>query len=355
MNTADPWEVTAALVTNDTGSFPGSGPIISPNMWPTPAAGYLSSAGASDPTYAAWIALQAPAASGPGVTLGTAGQTYYAHWPDLAVYGAHTVPLRGADPKGVFASDIIKDICTRFCPKINPGQVTPTSFVIPHLSFLNDTAPYDGFLKVNKYHRFGLEVYENRTLRFAPIDLTDYDWEVRLDDPGTTVQLQGDDAASLANGIVVHYTDLATGRSSRLDPVALPALGDPNPDNPANRAGIRKWTSLTISSPTTQTGASQIGAAYLAEFNQTQSPGTITVSGHIRDRSGHWQQGWKVRSGDRVAVTDLPNDRPRLITNTDWQHDAKTLSISVDSSFKRLDAVLARFDVALAASNLALP
>jgi len=42
-------------------------------------------------------------------------------------------------------------------------------------------------------------VYEKRRLEYRPIDLSDYDWEVRLSDPGTTVSLQGDDSAHLCN------------------------------------------------------------------------------------------------------------------------------------------------------------
>ncbi|MDP9117158.1 MAG: hypothetical protein M3O28_07855 [Actinomycetota bacterium] len=344
MNPADPkWSVAAILTADDR----NAATIASASLWPTPASGYLAG-GAS--TTAAMLQLRYDA-----TPFGTQGQGYYAHWKDTAVYGNHGLPLHGTDPQGVYASDVIKDICSRFCPNINATAITPTTFVIPHLSFLTDTDPYDAFLEVNKYHRFGLEVYEKRSLRFSPLDFTDWDWEVRASDLGTSFQLQGDDVQHLVNGVVVHYRDLLTGRDTRLHPATYTALKDPNPNNPATVAGVNRYTSLTLSAPTTQAGALQIGAAFLAEFVQVMAPGTITVTGHIRDRAGHFQQVWKVRAGDRVAITDSPNDRPRLIVETDYSHDAKTLNMSVDASFKKLDAVLDRINVALQASNVQSP
>jgi hypothetical protein len=93
--------------------------------------------------------------------------------------------------------------------------------------------------------------------------------------------------------------------------------------------------------------AAQIGRIALAEFNLPKAPGTITVTGHIKDRAGHWQQGWRVRAGDTVAITDHPNDRPRLVTETTWDHDSKTLTISVEGPAHRLDAVLDRITTIL--------
>jgi hypothetical protein len=112
---------------------------------------------------------------------------------------------------------------------------------------------------------------------------------------------------------------------------------------------------LSLSVPTTEEGALQIGRVYLNEFNQAKSPGSITFQGHLRDRAGHWQQGWKVRASDRLIISDLPNDRVRVVAETDWNHDSKQGTIAVDSSFKRLDAILARLGVQIEASGLSLP
>jgi hypothetical protein len=122
-----------------------------------------------------------------------------------------------------------------------------TTYPIPHLVFKDRTDPYDALLEVNKYHLWQLGVYENRTLFFRPVDMTDYDWEVRLSDPGVTVDLQGDShRATLANGIVVTYQDVATGTHQRPDPGRPPRAADPSdrtpPPSPAST-----WTEITLS------------------------------------------------------------------------------------------------------------
>jgi hypothetical protein len=155
--------------------------------------------------------------------------------------------------------------------------------------------------------------------------------------------------------VIVRYRDLSTGYDTRLTPESHAELQDPSPNNQATLNGLRLYTTLTLSEPTTEGAALQMGRAYLAEFNQAPAPGSITVTGHIRDRAGHWQQGWKVRASDRLIISDLPNDSVRVVGETEWNHDSKTLTIAVDSSFKRLDAVLARLGVAVEASNLSLP
>lgn len=273
---------------------------------------------------------------------------------NLAVYGGQTTGLTVGDttPYGVRASGVIGDIATRYCPKLNTNGVEQTDWPIPHLVFKEPTDPYDAFLAVNAYHLWELGVWENKTLTFAPANRLDHDWEVRLSDFGVEIELQGDSTEDLANGITVEYTNLMTGRKDSLSPVNYADLRDSDPDNPATKHGIEAWTQISLSNPTTYESALQIGRAALAEFNQPKSPGTINVMGHIRDRAGHWQQGWKVRAGDTIAITDHPNASPRLITETNWDHDQKQLRITVDSTAKRLDAVLDRLGTALTAAGL---
>jgi hypothetical protein len=277
---------------------------------------------------------------------------YAVLWTALTVYGDHGLPLIGTDPKGVAASEVIRHLVGKYCPLLNTDAVEQTTYPIPHLVFRDGIDPYDALLEVNKYHLWQLGVYENRTLFFRPVDMTDYDWEVRLSDPGVTVDLQGDSAATLANGITVTYQDVATGRTKILTPDDYPELRDPSDNNPATLAGLDVRTEISLSSPSTADAALQIGRAALAEFNAPKAPGTISVKGHIRDRAGHWQPCWKVRYGDRIIISDHPNDRPRLVVETDYQHDSETVSIAVDSTFKRLDAVLDRLGTALTAANL---
>jgi len=285
------------------------------------------------------------------VAAGANGTPYPVYWQP-AVYGNHTAPLVGAAPSGVYASDVIKDVVSRYCPALNTNGVQQSTYVIPHLTFKDRIDPYDAFLAVNAFHLWGLEVWEDRTLYFGPVDLTDYKWQVRLTDPGTTVDLQGDDTEHLANGIVVQFTNLLTGKPDVLTPLTTPDLLDTRIDNPATLHGLNHWTTLQLSNPTTPDSATQMGRAALAEFNQPKGQGTIHVTGHIRDRAGNWQPGWKPRAGETVAIVDHPNDRPRLITETTWSQDGHKLSLALDGPPKRMDAVFDRLTTTLKAAGL---
>ena len=276
----------------------------------------------------------------------------------LTVYGDHSVTTRPAvtsgDPEGVWASDVINDVVGRFCPMLKTTNVEQTYYPIPHLVFRDQTSPYDAFLELNKFHLWDLSCWEGKTLRYAPSDLTDYDWEIRTDAEGTTISLQGDSIENLASGIVVQYPNLATGQTDILRPEDHDELRDDGIDNPFNAHGYSGQTDITVSYPTTQDAALQIGRAALAEFNRPRSPGSITKTHFIRDRHGTHQPVWKVRSGDRVSVTSSVNlsDRPRLITETSYNHDSKSLTMTVEGPSTRMEAVSDRILTALTAAGL---
>lgn len=277
-------------------------------------------------------------------------------WYKMAVYGAHglqTYTGEPGEPAGVRASDVIKDIVRRFCPKLNTGGVQDTSYVIQHLAFKDRGFPYDAFLEVNKYHLWHLGVWENKTLHFRPYDMTDWDWEIRTDDPGTTFAPQGPSTDDVFNGIVVAYTDLVTGIKNVLTPATYATLADPDLDNPWTVQGISHWDEIELSSPTLEAQALQIGLTALASRNRPKAPGTITVRGYIRDRGGNRQPVWKVRAGDTIAVTNFPNDAPRLIHESSYDDESKTVTLSIDAPASALDAVLDRISVGRTARGLA--
>ena len=276
------------------------------------------------------------------------------NWTKLQLMGRHGLTRRDAASglKGLYVSDIIRDISARFAPKLNTAGVQDTTFILEQYAVFDPVTPYDAFLALNAYHRWNLSVWENRTLTFATVDLTDYDWEIRLGDPGVTIDLQGDSAADLANGIAVSYTDITTGRAARIDPVTTPELADTSVENPANQAGIQVWTEISLSFPVTAAMALQLGRAALAEFNSPKTPGTIKVTGHIRDRAGHLQPAWKVRADDRVSIVNYINDSPRQIVETSYDHSTQSVQISVDAPAQRLDAVLDRITTSLSAAGI---
>lgn len=284
---------------------------------------------------------------------------WQAAWRRLAVYGTHGLTKRAAlaagEPSGLYASDIIRHIIQTSCPKLRTSGIRDTSYPIPHVVFRERTHPYDAMLEVNKYHLWDCSVWENRTVHYNKVDLTDYDWEVRLDDPGVSTTLQGDEADDLANGIVVEFDDLQSGRRRVLTPTDYAELRDESVENPLNQHGDDGWTELALSTPTIKDAALEAGRAALAEHNQPKAPGTITVRGHVRNRQGHWQPVWKVRAGDRVVISSSSSlsDRPRMIQETTYTHDGQTATIAVDSTFKRLEAVFDRLASAVSAAGIA--
>lgn len=275
----------------------------------------------------------------------------------MCVYGDHGVPRQdnGDEPRGVYASDVIKNIVDRFCPLLDASEIADTDVMVEHLVFDTPTMPFDAMTLLNGYHLWQLAAWEDGKIQFEPADLSKTDWVVRTDDLGVTMDLQGDSVDEFANGIVVSYTDVAE-RAQVLWPkdpatgtVLNSALLDEDPNNPANREGIDRWpVVLELSNPATANGALQLGRVALAEFNRAKAPGTINVSGgYIMDEQSNFQPSYKVRAGQTLSITDLPNESPRLITATSWSEDG-TLSITLEQPPSRVDAVLARFAIAAA-------
>jgi len=276
-------------------------------------------------------------------------------WFKVAVYGNHGLPTytgQPAQPSGPYISDVIKNIVQRWCPQLNTDGVMANQFVLQHAAFRDPTTPYDALILLNGYTLWHLGVWDNRTLYYRPYDFTDYQWQVRTDDPGVTFSPQGDSIDDLHNGIAVTYQDLLTGVENRITPETDTSLRDDDPSNPWNAHGIDHWDEVSLSVPDTATGAAQRGYAILRDRNRRRAPGTITVKGSILDRQGHVQPVWKVRAGDTISVTNFPNDTPRLINETRYDHDGHTITISVDQPLAVMEAVDDRIQMALNAVGL---
>ena len=273
----------------------------------------------------------------------------------IAAYGSHGLTRRTGDssePDGLYLTDILKNVASRWCPLLNVSGVEDNPYVVQHCAFRDPTFPYDAFLELNKYALWHLGVWDNRTLTYKPYDLTDYDWEIRTDDPGTTFSPQGVSADGLWNGIAVTYTDPLTGAVNRITPETNSELADPSSANPWNSHNRTVWDEITLSVPTLEDQAVQIGIAALADRNRPKTPGTLTVQGYIRDRAGNPQPVSKVRAGDTIAITNF-NDAVRLIVETDYDDEQKTVSLSIDKPFALLDAYLDRLSNAIGARGLA--
>lgn len=291
-----------------------------------------------------------------GAPAGGPGAEYLLDWSKLATYGNHGLTLIGSsNPLGVSASDVIAYLAAEYCPLLNTAGVQTTTYPIGHLVFREDTKPYDAWLRVNNFHLWQLAVWEDRTLYYKPIDLTDWDWEVRHDEVGNTIGLQGDSTENLRNGVVVYFTDIATGARNRLTPDDYSELRDDDIENPANQHDRNLWGEpFEIPWPTTAADALELGRIRLLEDIQVKAPGSFSLRGLVRDRAGNWQPTWKVRAGDRIRLTSSANlsDRPRLIHETNYDHASLTVSVSVDSTARFVEAYIERVQTALTAAGL---
>jgi hypothetical protein len=276
---------------------------------------------------------------------GADGATWNVDWYKLAVYGNHGLTTHAGDPSepdGLYLSDILRDIAMRFCPKFDISGVEDYEYVVQHCAYRERTYPHDAFLDLNKYALAHLAVWENKKLTFRPYDLSDYQWEIRTDDQGTTFAPVGPTLEDTYNGIVVRYTDLLTGVENVITPDDNTELRDTSDENPWNQAGVDHWyEDLQITGGQLEADALQIGRAVLAEKNRPKTAGTLTVQGYIRDRAGNPQPVSRVRAGDVICVTNF-NEINRLIVETDYDDESKTLRVAVDFPFQLLEALFDR-------------
>jgi hypothetical protein len=273
----------------------------------------------------------------------------------FGVYADTGITLRDVedDLPGVWTSDALRYIFDTYCPELDTSGIQDVTYPQPDLAWFDLIDPYDAALQVNNPHLLDLAVWEDKVIHYYTVDLNDYDWQVRLDDPGVTVQLQGDSTEDLANGVVIEYDDLLTGQPNILYPTDHAELRDDSETNPINRHNRKIWARPPkLSTPTTETNALKIGRALLAENNQAKAPGSITVEGgYIRDRAGTWRPVSDVRATQTIAVVNHPNSRPRLINETQFSTPGK-VTIAVDSTIKRIDAYLDRVVTQAAARGL---
>jgi hypothetical protein len=271
-----------------------------------------------------------------------------------------TVPLRSRTepnqagtivgaPPGVYASDVIKRAVTAKAPLItfDADSVQATTFPIPHLVFADPTAVSKVIDAANAYHNWDWFVWENRKLFYQPAG-TGTEWHARQAD-GAQLQLEGDNASELYDRVFVSYDDVATGRhkiagwpGSGFD-VEAASLIDTNLDNPvvANLKSPRAMR-IDLSFPTTDDGAVELGTAALDEARLAARSGTITLTGTVKDAGGVVQPVSAVRAGDTVRMMDLPNDAPRRIVETTYSHSNRQISLTINSSSSRLQALIER-------------
>lgn len=271
----------------------------------------------------------------------------------IAVYGTHGLTKRTitSDAPGLYASDVIEDIVTRAAPLLSIGEIEATTYAIPHLVFAEPTTGETAIQLVNGYHGFDWGVYDNREFFYRASDSSRLTWQARLSD-GARLELEGDTAEQIFNGVYVTYTD-PSGQKKTVGPPGATAdatdasLEDTSATNPLNAWGITRWGMLDISEVTTQAGAIQLGSIWLGQHAVPQRRGTLTLTGTATHPLEGEVPVWRVRAGDYVSIADHPADVPRRIIETRYSHGQRTIVLNLDNTPYVLDALLHRFGAGL--------
>lgn len=286
---------------------------------------------------------------------GADGVEYGIAWTSLAVFGDHGLPRYGTpsatSAPGVLASDVVKHAVGRWAPQLNvtSTSVQASSFVIPHLSFLEPTTASE---IVKGASRFGLQdwaVWDDRTFWWHDRGAQGRNWRTRVGP--AQLEETGPQADRVYESTVVQYQDV-TGAAKTVGPpgsradVEDPALKDTDPENPANKASITRRALLTMGTSTVA-GAIEIGRRFLVEQKQLDSSGRCRVVGHVESQTGVLFPYWAVRAGDSITFVDAADNSARRVVRTEKDHGSRTCNIDLDAPPQGLEQLLARLGVSL--------
>jgi hypothetical protein len=277
---------------------------------------------------------------------------YAIDWDTLAVYGNHGLTLRGTEPDaGFYDADMVEHVLGQWCPLISytDESIIADPFIIPHMVFLEPTTPGE---MIRQITRFGLRdwaVWEGPTFWLHDRGARGRKWRARVGP--AQLEETGPQVDRLWNGVVVSYQDV-DGTTRTVGPTGSGAdtedstLTDTDPENPANRVGIRRWATLAMGT-STSAGAIQVGARFLEETAQLDNSGRARIVGHVQDDRGVWHPYSHVRAGDQIAFIDAADTSYRRIVKTDKSRADRSCTVDLDAPPEGLQALLERLGVVL--------
>lgn len=270
----------------------------------------------------------------------------------LAVYGDHGLTKRGTEPDaGFYASDIIKHAVNAFAPLLvaTDETVTPSSYAISQAAYRDPTTAAEIIRDANRIHLRDWAVWENRRFYYYEQGGIGKTWRTRIGP--SQLSETGPQVDRLYNGVVVSYEDV-DGSTRMVAPTGARAgatsdyLLDSDPENPANKLGIRRWEMLSVGLAT-QAAAIEIGRRFLEQSKQLDHSGSAQLVGVVEDDHGVRYPAWAVRAGDRIVFTDAADPAPRRIIKASYDESSRTCSIDLDAPPQGLDALLERLGAML--------
>lgn len=294
---------------------------------------------------------------------GSSGVNYPLYWA-LGVMGNHGLTLQGTFGFGVgnyglLASDIIKYVVGRWASSLGVSVAT-SAFWISQAVYPDPTTAAAMLADVTKYELQDWGVWWSAlqgkpTFFWGPRGSFGKTYKARVGPSG--LQETGPQIDRLYNGVIVTWTDVL-GISRSAGPVGSGCtvesalLSDPDPLNPANQAGVRRWSPPLQLSVATPGEAIQCGQLYLQQQKQASTSGTAALVGWVEDDKGVWWPASKVRGGDCVQFIDASDSSPRRVVRTDYTHDSRTNQVTLDSPPDALQQILERLGARISALGL---
>jgi len=288
---------------------------------------------------------------------GLAGAQYRATLRKLAWFGNHGLTIRGTFPsRGLYAADIVANALQRWAPLLqfttgSDGTVKPSSFVIPHLVFRDQTTPLAMVEGANRYELRPYAVWENRTFHYHEWGDRGRKWRTRV--APSQLSETGPSIERLRNGVIVRYQDVdgstrfAGPPGSNCD-VEDASLLDTDPENPANQRGIRMWgPPIDMGGVSVESEALRIGALYLRALRETDTSGQMQLVGTVEDDRGIVRPAWQVRAGDTIVPIDASDTRERRIIRTSYNEETRTNTIDLDAPADGMPDLLAQLGVSV--------
>jgi hypothetical protein len=291
---------------------------------------------------------------------GTDSQQYDAYWNALQAFGNHGLTLRGSGPYGLLASDIVADALTKFAPKLNfttgtNGSIQPSTFEIAQ-SLYSATTASAIVDDVTQYELLDMAIWENRTFYLNARGARGRRWKTRVGE--CQLQTTGPQSSNIFNGVIVQFT-ASDGTTQTVGPpganvtVTDSSLADPDPENPATKAGLTIWSPPVSTDATTAAQAISIGQDFLAAQKTVDTSGSASLVAYVQDAvTGAFWPSYMVRFADTLEVTDAADPSPRRVVSTSYDNPSKTNTVQLDQPPDTFDAFLAEMGASLPALAL---
>lgn len=277
----------------------------------------------------------------------------------VAVYGNHGLTKQGAEPEaGFYGDQILGNALPRWAPLLNfstgsTGTIRPGSFLIPHLSFKEQTTALAILEGVNRFELRPYMVWEDRTFYWQEWG-EGRKWRTRI--APTQLSETGPSTNRLRNGVILHANDV-DGTTKSYGPIGSGCdvesaeLEDKDPENPANQIGAKFWGApYDLGIVTVDSEAIRIGVLLQTRLREVDRSGQAQIVGVCEDDKRVLRPAWQVRAGDTITFIDASDTSERRIIATQYDDDSRTNTITLDAPKDWVEDLLAQ----LGASNTQL-